>query len=884
MMPIHVAYALCKEEYIQRVLTKAGLSMNDIEEFKKYVTNEVNRVPSQSPPPDHVSASSSLAKVLRSANDASKKNGDTMIATDQLILAVCADPTISRGFKGAITTKNISQAVTKMRAGKKVDSSSSESTFDALGKYAIDLVALAEDGKIDPVIGRDDEIRRCVQVLSRRTKNNPVLIGPPGVGKTAIVEGLARRIVAGDVPDTLSSKIFSLDMGALIAGAKFRGEFEERLKAVLNEITKANEDPDQSNVILFVDEMHMLLGAGKTEGSMDAANLLKPALARGELRCIGATTLDEYRKHVEKDAAFERRFQQVNVLEPTVPDCISILRGIKEKYETFHGVQITDDAIVSASKLANRYITERFLPDKAIDLLDEACAHIRVQLDSQPEQIDMLERKQLQFEIEAKALEREKNPASKERLKAVNNELENIRNELLPLRARYEAERGRVDELQRLNLKMEELTRKMERAERSRDFAKAADYKYGALPELKSQIEKIIAEDRIRKEKRREQGHDDLLSEIVDTEQIAEVVSRWTGIPVTRLSTTESDRLLNLETEMKQMVVGQNRAVQAVSEAILRNRSGLSRPNQPSSFLFLGPTGIGKTQLAKTLAKMLFDDENLMVRIDMSEYMEKHTVARLIGAPPGYVGHEEGGQLTEAIRKHPYSVVLFDEVEKAHKSVLNVLLQVLDDGRLTDSTGKLVNFSNTVIILTSNLGSEYLLYGAGVDRRSISPPPLKRRRGDTDGNSSASDDDDPDEHEISKDVETKVMEKVHNYFAPEFLNRLDDIVMFNTLSKKSLRSILNHQLKLIEQRLSEKDIQLRLKKKGADIIIREAYSPAFGARPLKRYLEKHITTSLSKLLLRGELSDHSVVDISEGSGEGKNILRYDIHPRDVLME
>lgn len=877
MTPVHLCKVLTTQQdgLFKRILTKSGMDSMNWDHLIQFIESELNKVSTQTPPPDHISSSTAFVKVLRTAYELSKRNGDTMISTDQLVLGLITDPTINKGLKG-VTKAKITDTVNNLRGGRKVEGRNAETTFDALSTYAVDLVAKAEENKIDPVIGRDEEIRRTIQVLSRRTKNNPVLIGPPGVGKTAIVEGLARRIVAGDVPDSLDCRIFSLDLGALIAGAKFRGEFEERLKAVLSDITKANEDPDERNIILFIDEMHMLLGAG-SDGAMDAANLLKPALARGEMRCIGATTLDEYRKYVEKDTAFERRFQQIDVREPTVNDTISILRGIKEKYETFHGVTVTDSALVTASKLSNRYITNRFLPDKAIDLLDEACANIRVQLDSQPEQIDILERRQLQLEIEANALEKEKMvSASKERLKLVKEELANILNEIMPLRARYEAERGRVDELQRLHQKVDEIKGKMLKAEREKNYSKAADYKYGALPEISTQIKRITEEEKLRKERLREGGnYEEMLSEIVDSEQIAEVVSRWTGVPVTKLSSTESDRLLGLEDEMKSQVIGQNHAVKLVSEAILRNRCGLSRPNQPSSFLFLGPTGIGKTELAKTLAKVLFDDENLMVRIDMSEYMEKHTVSRLIGAPPGYVGHEEGGQLTEAVRKKPYSVILFDEVEKAHKAVLNILLQVLDDGRLTDSTGKLVNFSNTVIILTSNLGSEYLLYGTNGKSPSLSPPPSKRFKTSANGSPLSSDTEDDIFNAIPKDVEERVMDTVNKYFAPEFLNRLDDIVMFNTLGKHSLRAILSHQLKLVEERLADRNITLRLDKTGANVIIQEAYSPIYGARPLKRYLEKHVTTALSKMLLKGELENKSEVTIRRSS-EGGDELSYDV--------
>jgi ATP-dependent Clp protease ATP-binding subunit ClpB len=690
--------------------------------------------------------------------------------------------------------------------------------FENLSKYGQDLVAMAKEGKFDPVVGRDDEIRRVIQVLSRRTKNNPVLIGEPGVGKTAIVEGLAQRIVRGDVPANLQSQLFTLDIGLLVAGAKYRGEFEERLTAVLKEVKEA-----EGGVILFIDEIHLVLGAGKAEGAMDAANLLKPMLARGELRCIGATTLGEYRKHVEKDPAFERRFQQVYVGEPSVEATISILRGIKEKYEAHHGVTIADSALVIAAQLSARYITNRYLPDKAIDLVDEACANVRVQLDSQPEIIDRLERQKLQLEIEEKALELEKDTASKDRIKKVKDEIQRIDEELKPLKLKYETEKTRLDEIAKLKEKLESLKLKMTDAEMKRDLALVADLKYYAIPELEKKIQQLTLE----KNKRKDENA--LLQERVGPEQITEVVSRWTGIPVNRLSQTERDRLLHLRDALHKRVIGQDKAVDAVVEAVLRSRAGLSRRDKPTgSFLFLGPTGVGKTELAKALAGELFDDDKHIIRIDMSEYMERHSMTRLIGAPPSYVGYEEGGQLTEAVRRRPYNVVLFDEVEKAHTDVLNLLLQVLDDGRLTDGQGRTVDFSNVVVILTSNIGSEYL---AGVDT-------------------------------VNDDVRERVMARVRQHFRPEFLNRLDDIITFSPLSKRELYKVIEKQLNLLEdERFEEKDIHLDIKDAAKALILREAYDPLYGARPLGRYLEKHVVTELGKMILRGQLEDHSVVTV-----------------------
>ena len=742
------------------------------------------------------------------------------MAVDHLILASADDRDISNIYKEAGVDKGrLEAAVKEVRGNKKVDSKHAEETYEALSKYGQDLVSLAEERKLDPVIGRDEEIRRVINVLSRRTKNNPVLIGEPGVGKTAIVEGLASRIVRGDIPENLKCRVIALDMGALVAGAKYRGDFEERLKAVLKEVKDSN-----GNIILFIDEIHLVLGAGKTDGAMDAANLLKPMLARGELRCIGATTLDEYRKHVEKDPAFERRFQQVLVKEPSVLDTISILRGLKEKYETHHGVRIYDSAIVMAAQLAQRYITNRFLPDKAIDLVDEACANTRVQLNSQPQVIDNLERRKLQLQVEAVALEKEDDTASKQRLEAVRQELNNINDEITPLKARYDEEKGRVQNLTNLRKKLESVKLKIAEAERANDIARAADLKYYAVPEIEKQIAKMTEEDQKNRDK------NTLVVETVGPEQIAEIVSKWTGIPVSKLSQSEKERLLHLADNLHKRVIGQDEAVEAVAEAVLRSRAGLARENQPTgSFLFLGPTGVGKTELAKALATELFDDEKQMIRLDMSEYMEQHSVARLIGAPPGYVGFEEGGQLTEQVRRRPYSVVLFDEVEKAHPQVFNVLLQVLDDGRLTDGQGHVIDFSNTVIIMTSNLGSEHLMEAPMEDGK------------------------------IPEHIRDKVMNKVKKHFRPEFLNRLDDMVIFSALSRSNLNSIVTLQMRSVEKRLADKDIAVVITPAASDFILKQAYDPAYGARPLRRYLEKHLVTQVSRMILTGELREHCTV-------------------------
>lgn len=744
---------------------------------------------------------------------------------------------------------------------------SETSKVEYLSKFAQDLTALASEGKLDPVIGRDEEIRRVIGVLARRRKNNPCLVGEPGVGKTAIAEGLAQRIIQGDVPETLQCKLYALDMGALVAGAKYQGEFEERLKGVLKEV----EDAD-GKIILFIDELHLVLGAGKTSGAMDAANLLKPLLARGVLKCIGATTLDEYRKYIEKDMAFERRFQQVYVGQPTVEDTITILRGLKEKYEVHHGVRIRDAALVAAAKLSHRYIANRQLPDKAIDCIDEACASVRVQLDSQPDVIDKLERTKLKLEVEAAALGKEKDKASVQRLKGVKEELKQVEVELEPLRQRMESERGKVRELSDLKTKLDALRIKLDNAQRMRQMDIAADLRYFAIPQVEESIKKLQRS--IDEERRKEADSGEealkLAGDVVGAAQISEVIARWTGIPTARLTKGEGERLLDLGSSLKKRVVGQDAAIEAIADAVLRTRSGLARPSQPlGSFLFLGPTGVGKTELAKALAAELFDDDAHIIRIDMSEYMEEHSVARLIGAPPGYIGHDEGGQLTEAVRRRPYNVILFDEVEKAHRNVLNVLLQVLDDGRLTDSLGKTVDFTNTLIILTSNIGAEFLLNAPRLQQHSS----VVVAGGERTGESAT---------RIPRDIHDAVMQQVRQRFRPEFLNRLDDIVMFNPLGLKQLRHIVRMNVQQIAERLVERDIALDMDDKAVDFVLSQAHDAAYGARPLRRFLEKHLVTMIGRGIFQGEIYNHCMLRVT--ADNVFNTLTYTATPTAVASD
>ena len=831
MEQVHLLLALLRQEggLIPQLLKKMDVTVESLEAAAEA---ELRKIPGvrTSQAMDSFYVSADVQAAFNAAEQQAQTMKDEYVSVEHLFLGLLetARGGVKELFKTyQITKERVLKALQEVRGNQRVTTDNPEGTYDALEKYGTDLVKRAREQKMDPVIGRDEEIRNVIRILSRKTKNNPVLIGEPGVGKTAIAEGLAQRIVKKDVPKQLQDKtIFSLDMGALIAGAKYRGEFEERLKAVLNEVKKS-----EGRIILFIDELHTIVGAGKTEGSMDAGNLLKPMLARGELHCIGATTLDEYRQYIEKDAALERRFQPVQVDEPTVEDTIAILRGLKERYEVFHGVKIADSAIIAAATLSHRYITDRFLPDKAIDLIDEACAQIRTEMDSMPTELDAVSRKIIQMEIEEAALKKEEDELSKARLAELQKELAEERDSFNAMKAQWENEKNAIGRVQQLREKIEDLNRQIEAAEQSYDLEKAAELKYGRLPEAKKQLEE---------EERRAQSAKDsnILRDRVTDEEIAKIVERWTGIPVSRLVQGEREKLLTLDETLHKRVVGQDEAVQAVTEAIQRSRAGIQDPNRPiGSFLFLGPTGVGKTELAKALAQALFDDENNMVRIDMSEYMEKYSVSRLIGAPPGYVGYEEGGQLTEAVRRKPYSVVLFDEVEKAHPDVFNVLLQVLDDGRITDSQGRTVDFKNTILILTSNLGSEYILNGINADGT------------------------------IEESAKEQVRALLRRTFRPEFLNRLDEIVFYKPLTKENVTKIIDLQIAKLNDRLADQQIRCELTPAAKAAIVDAAYDPQYGARPLRRYVQHTVETMLSKRLLRGDVTPGQTVTVDAENGE-----------------
>ncbi|MCR5138167.1 MAG: ATP-dependent chaperone ClpB [Oscillospiraceae bacterium] len=827
VQPEHLLYALVDQDggLIPSLLKRMGVDCNA-------VLSELDGVIAGFPKVGNVSEaylSQEANRVFNAAEKAAKSMGDSFISVEHLMIGLFAAPTpaIKRIFSEHAITKNAFSAELSKVKSSPVNSDNPESTYDALTKYGTDLVKRARENELDPVIGRDDEIRNVIRILSRKTKNNPVLIGEPGVGKTAIAEGLAQRIVRGDVPEGLKDKtIFSLDMGALIAGAKYRGEFEERLKAVLEEIRKS-----EGSIILFIDELHTIVGAGKTEGSMDAGNLLKPMLARGELHCIGATTLDEYRKYIEKDAALERRFQPVQVDEPTVEDTISILRGLKERYEVYHGVRIHDSALVAAATLSNRYITDRFLPDKAIDLVDEACAQIRTEIDSMPAELDGIRRRIMQMEIEEMALKKEEDRLSQERLQKLQEELSNLKDQFNEMKSRWEAEKNSVDDVKRLKSEIERMHAEIENAQLRYDYETAARLRYSDLPALEKQLRDAEALSE-------QQNQNSLVHDTVTEEEISGIVARWTGIPVSRLMEGEREKILHLDEFLHRRLIGQDEAVQKVTEAILRSRAGIADPNRPiGSFLFLGPTGVGKTELAKSLAECLFDDERNIVRIDMTEYMEKFSVSRLIGAPPGYVGYDEGGQLTEAVRRKPYSVVLFDEIEKAHPDVFNILLQILDDGRITDSQGRTVDFKNTIIILTSNLGSPYLLDGINEDGS------------------------------IKQEAQDAVMAELRRSFRPEFLNRLDEIILFKPLTKENLTNIVDLLVESLRKRLQDRDLDLVLTDEAKQLIIDRGYDPLYGARPLHRVLQSSVETLVARTILRGDISAGSTITVDVQDGE-----------------